>query len=241
MEQTVQAIPLENLAIAFIPVLLVLVIIWQWKLNLVESIYSLFRMLIQLLLIGYFLVYIFNSDSSVTVLILLSVMLVASSWIALRTIDIPNKELFLVVFISISVSGIFVLVIVSQGVVTATPWYKASILIPLGGMIFANSMTTISLAGERLVNEIKNGADFFKARQAAMSTSLIPIINSMFAVGLVSLPGMMTGQILAGVSPLSAVRYQIMVMCMIFGSSGLAAAIFLLLIKNKLNLKQTTS
>ena len=163
MEQTVQAIPLANLAIAFIPVLLVLLIIWQWKLNLVESIYSLFRMLIQLLLIGYFLVYIFNSDSSRTVLIVLSVMLVASSWIALRTIDIPNKDLFLVAFISISVSGIFVLAIVSQGVVSATPWYKASILIPLGGMIFANSMTTISLAGERLINEIKNGAEIGRA------------------------------------------------------------------------------
>lgn len=56
---------------------------------------------------------------------------------------------------------------------------------------------------------------------------MIPVINSLFAVGLVSLPGMMTGQILSGVSPLIAVRYQIMVMCMVFGAAGISAALFL--------------
>ena len=59
-----------------------------------------------------------------------------------------------------------------------------------------------------------------------MTTGMIPVINSLFAVGLVALPGMMTGQILSGVSPLIAVRYQIMVMCMMFGGAGLSAAVF---------------
>ena len=63
---------------------------------------------------------------------------------------------------------------------------------------------------------------------------MIPIFNALMAVGLVSLPGMMTGQILSGVSPLVAARYQIMVMLMIFGSSGISAAIFLLLLKRQL-------
>ena len=66
-----------------------------------------------------------------------------------------------------------------------------------------------------------------KAKAIALRTSLIPITNMLIAVGLVSVPGMMTGQILSGVSPLIAVRYQIMVMCMIFGSSGISAAVFL--------------
>jgi len=65
-----------------------------------------------------------------------------------------------------------------------------------------------------------------------MQAALIPIINALFAVGLVSLPGMMTGQILSGVSPLVAVRYQIMVMAMIFGASGIATAVFLLLARD---------
>lgn len=60
-----------------------------------------------------------------------------------------------------------------------------------------------------------------------MRAALIPIVNTLFAVGLVSLPGLMTGQILSGVSPLIAVRYQVMVMCMVFGAAGLSAALFL--------------
>jgi len=62
---------------------------------------------------------------------------------------------------------------------------------------------------------------------------MIPNVNALFAVGVVSLPGMMTGQILAGVSPFIAARYQIMVMCMVFASAGLASAIFLVLNKAK--------
>ena len=104
-------------------------------------------------------------------------------------------------------------------------------MIPLAGMIFANSMNSVSLAVERLNAEINKGVPYAEARNIALQASLIPIINSLFAVGLVSLPGMMTGQILSGVSPLIAIRYQIMVMCMIFGSSGISTACFLVMIK----------
>ena len=79
-------------------------------------------------------------------------------------------------------------------------------------------MNGISLAAERLESELKQGQPYEKAKVIALRTSLIPITNMLLAVGLVSVPGMMTGQILSGVSPLIAVRYQIMVMCMIFGS-----------------------
>ena len=104
-------------------------------------------------------------------------------------------------------------------------------MIPLAGMIFANSMNSISLAGERLEAEINRNIAYDQARIIALQASLIPITNSLFAVGLVSLPGMMTGQILSGVSPFIAARYQIMVMCMMFGSAGISTAIFLILIK----------
>jgi putative ABC transport system permease protein len=76
--------------------------------------------------------------------------------------------------------------------------------------------------------------DYMTARGIALRAALIPITNSLFAVGLVSLPGMMTGQILSGISPLIAVRYQIMVMCMIFSAVGISTAIFLILIKPQL-------
>ena len=98
-------------------------------------------------------------------------------------------------------------------------------------MIFANSMNSVSLAAERYESEIANGVPLINARHTALHASLIPTINMLFAVGLVSLPGMMTGQILSGVSPHVAVRYQIMVMCMIFGSAGISSAYFLALAK----------
>ena len=90
-------------------------------------------------------------------------------------------------------------------------------------------MNTVSLAGERFESEFKRGASYIVARETALDAALIPQINSLFAVGLVALPGMMTGQILLDVDPNIAVRYQIMVMCMVFGSGGIAAYIYLAL------------
>ena len=132
------------------------------------------------------------------------------------------------------------LFIVTQIVLRLTPWYNPRLLIPLAGMIFSNSMTSVSLAAERFFAESARGASFKKARNIAFSASLIPLLNSLFAVGLVSLPGMMTGQTLSGVSPLIAVRYQIMVMCMLFGASGMASASFLMLVGGSYLVKKKT-
>ncbi|HKJ53899.1 MAG TPA: ABC transporter permease, partial [Gammaproteobacteria bacterium] len=77
--------------------------------------------------------------------------------------------------------------------------------------------------------------DFSRARNSAFQAAMIPVTNSLLAVGLVSLPGMMTGQILAGTSPLIAARYQIIVMCMIFSSAGISAALFLWLLHQQRN------
>jgi putative ABC transport system permease protein len=91
----------------------------------------------------------------------------------------------------------------------------------------------VSVAAERFAMEIKQGMDSVNARNHAFKAGLIPIFNSLLAVGLVSLPGMMTGQILSGVSPLIAVRYQIVVMCMITGAAGMATALYLFLVTRK--------
>lgn len=233
MKNSIQIIPLENLALAFMPVVLVIIILWYWKLKYLNSMYAVFRMLIQLLLIGYFLAYIFEADNSLVVLGVLAVMLFSSSIIALRTIDIPKKSLYLKSFLAIVISGGLILILVTQGVLGLQPWYLPSYMIPLAGMIFANAMNSVSIAGERFGAELQRGAPYIEARNTALMASLIPITNSLFAVGLVSLPGMMTGQILSGVSPFIAARYQIMVMCMVYGSAGVSSAIFLTLIKTE--------
>jgi putative ABC transport system permease protein len=101
--------------------------------------------------------------------------------------------------------------------------------------VFANAMTAVSLAAERLYAELAHGLSWESARLTAYQAAMIPVINSLFAVGLVSLPGMMTGQILSGVSPLIAARYQIVVMCMIFAASGISTALFLAIVRRRVS------
>jgi putative ABC transport system permease protein len=132
---------------------------------------------------------------------------------------------------AIAAGGGITFVLVTQFVLDLEPWYNARFAIPLAGMIFANAMTSVSLAAERCFAELDRGVDYAEARRTALGAALIPITNSMLAVGLVSLPGMMTGQILSGVDPLVAVRYQIVVMCMVYAAAGLAAAGFLVAIR----------
>lgn len=231
MNGSLQSIPLFNLSLAFVPALITIVIFYRWSLKPGNALYALSRMLVQLLLIGYFLSYIFDSNNSAIILLILGIMIVSSSWIALGTVVEKRIELYRYAFMSIVVGGGVTLLLITQGVLMLDPWYSPKAMIPIAGMIFANSMNSVSLAAERLNAEVERNVDYKVARKIAFRSSMIPVINSLFAVGLVSLPGMMTGQILSGVSPLIASRYQIMVMCMIFGSAGITTAYFLVLVK----------
>jgi putative ABC transport system permease protein len=183
----------------------------------------------QLLLVGYALTFIFESNSAAVVVSVVSVMLATAGWIALRPLNDERRDLYPKVLIAISLGAMTVVVTATQGVLALDSWHNASVVIPLAGIVLSNSMNTVSLAAERFQAERRRGAAYRDARRIAMKTALIPMTNSLLAVGLVSLPGMMTGQILSGVSPIIAVRYQILVMCMIFGSAGLATSCFLVL------------
>ena len=237
MKNPIQVIPVINLALAFIPVIAVIVIHYIWSQGYKSSIYAVSRMLVQLLLIGYFLSYIFNSNSGLVVLTVLAVMIIIASWISLRTIKNKQMLLYPKALISLVIGGGITLVLVTQFVLNLTPWYLPSYFIPLAGMIFANAMNSVSLAADRLEAEINRNIEYEQARNIAFRASLIPITNSLFAVGLVAIPGMMTGQILSGISPLIAARYQIMVMCMVFSAAGISSACFLTLIKPDIALK----
>jgi putative ABC transport system permease protein len=229
MSHTIQDISLLNVAIGFVPMFFVLGFLFKWHMNYGNAIYAIVRMVMQLLIIGYLLVFIFNTRSPWIVLGILLIMLVAAGWIALGVVKQNQLKLLRNALIAIFTGGGVTLLVVTQGVLSLDPWYEPRYVIPLAGMIFANSMNTVSLAAERMTSETARGVEYGVARSAAFQASLIPVINSLFAVGLVSLPGMMTGQILSGVSPLVAVRYQIVVMCMIFSSAGISSALFLIL------------
>ncbi len=226
-------IELTDLAWGLIPVFITLWLIQRWAISPKRALLAIARMLLQLLLIGYVLTYIFDSDSPLLISGVLSVMLVAASWIALDSLPGRSLPMMGLSLLSVAGGGLFTLLVITQGVMHLEPWYKPSVIIPIAGMIFSNSMNTISLAGERFFSEFERDGDYATARNTAYQAALIPVTNALMAVGLVSLPGMMTGQILSGVSPLIAARYQIMVMLMIFGSSGISAALFLMLLRRQ--------
>ncbi len=230
MTQSISNIPISSLVLILIPVVVVLLIQFMWSLNYKEGIYSVVRMLAQLTIVGYLLGYIFNADNYWIILLIIFVMIAASSWIALRTIKQQRKQQYLYVVFSLLAGGATTLYLVTQVVLDFTPWYKPQYMIPLAGMIFSNCINSTSLAAERFFEETKRSTNILEARNIAYRTSMIPATNSLFAVGLVSLPGMMTGQILSGVDPLIAVRYQIMVMAMIYGAEGISSAVYLWLL-----------
>ena len=201
----------------------------RWLLDARTPLYANARMLVQLLAVGYVLTYVFETDHPLVIVAVVAGMVLISAWIALRPLKRGGVQLYPRVLVAIAASGLTMLAIVTQLVLDLPRWFEPQFVVPLAGMIFANAMNTVSLAAERFESECDRGVDYLEARRTALDAALIPQINALLAVGLVSLPGMMTGQILSGIEPLLAVRYQIMVMCMVFGSGGLGAVLYLAL------------
>jgi len=142
--------------------------------------------------------------------------------------------------LSLFISTLCVLLLALAVIVQPEPWYHPRYVIPLLGMLLGNSMTGIALALDRLTGEVwqqRNviearlmlGQDWNEAiseiRGEALRSGLMPIINAMAAAGIVSLPGMMTGQILAGAPPMEAVKYQILILFLITVVSGVGVII----------------
>jgi putative ABC transport system permease protein len=183
-----------------------------------------------LLLVGYVLGIVFAVKNLGSVLAILSIMMAIATVVARNRIDKKLPQLLWIVGGSILVSTALTLIYTNFLVLKPTNWYEPQYIIPLTGIVLGNAMNAAALAGERLVAAIKAdrleiethlslGATPQQAiaryRQEAIRASLIPTLNSMMVVGVVSLPGMMTGQILSGVDPLNAAAYQILIMFML--------------------------
>ena len=221
-------IPLSHLLYMLLPIGVVAYFYTKWIGNAKEIAIATVRMVLQLLLIGYLLFYIFNNKNSLVGLAIIVFMGLVASLIALRNVQTRTKEHYLKIFIAILLGGTVNLLLVLYAVIDLEPFYQPRFIIPLAGMIYANAMNAVSLASERFEKEIELHS-YEEARAIALKSSLIPQVNAFLAVGLVSLPGMMTGQILSGVDPTIAVRYQIVVMAMVLGSAGMSVVTYLYL------------
>jgi len=199
------------------------------------------RAVIQLTLIGHVLVWVFDTNRWYCVLAVLLLMVLTATLAATPRLGGASAQprLWPICFVSILIGSSLSLAYVGVVVVDVTPWYNPRYLIPLFGMILGNAMNGAALAAERLQSEIETGRALIEAylalgasaqqasaapAQRAIVAAMIPTINALAVVGLVSLPGTMTGQILAGSSPTLAVRYQLVVVFMIAAATALTAA-----------------
>ncbi|NQZ31575.1 MAG: ABC transporter permease [Oceanospirillaceae bacterium] len=227
-----QTISWLSLSWCLIPIIMTMGIYIHWQLNAKELMIACARMFIQLITIGYVLIFMFSEPSPIFTLAIMTLMICAASWIAIRPVR-QHKGYFKPAIIALAIAVLLHLFISVQLILEVQHWYLPKIIVPLAGMYFANTMNTISLASERFQSNIEQNMPVNEARKSAFQSAMIPQINSLLAVGLVSLPGMMTGQILSDVSPAIAVRYQVMIMTMMLGSNALGAAIMLWQLERK--------
>lgn len=201
------------------------------------------RMVVQLLALGYVLHLVFALSSPAPVLLIMLIMAVFSVQAVASRVRERMPNFYRVVGVAIFIGCGGATFFFCSLVIGLTPWYDPRYLIPLAGMIIGNSMTGASLAAERLAAEMKDRRDEIEAmlclgassRQAsreavrsAYRAALIPSINAMAAMGIVFIPGMMTGQILSGTDPIIAVKYQIAIMCVITGSVAVTSLLILI-------------
>lgn len=231
---------LDLLAAAGMVLVAIGIVRWQRAGLVTDLLVGALRTVVQLALVGHVLVYVFGLNRWPWVVALLAVMLLVATREAVVRQDRRPRSLYPITGIALLAGSGLTLVYVSVVVVQVDPWYNPRYLIPLFGMIIGNAMNGAALAIERLASEIDTrqaeieaylalGADAnYASREPvrrALRAALIPTVNSLMVVGLVALPGMMTGQIIAGASPLVAIRYQIVVMFMLASCVTIAACI----------------
>lgn len=202
------------------------------------------RTVVQLTLVGLVLEWVFALDRWWLVLLVLASMVVNAGIAAVRRTDRRFPGVWTTGLVAVSVSGVLVTFTVTEVVIGIDPWYAPRYLIPLMGMVLGNALTGLSLCLDRIMADLDRrrdevevalalGASVWEASRGlvgeAVRTGMIPILNAMTVAGIVSLPGMMTGQILAGAPPFEAVKYQIVVMFMIAAAASLGALLAALL------------
>ncbi len=227
-------IEVYELAFMLIPIVIIGMVMWSWKINTRDYWVANLRMFVQLSLVGFVLIYLFKDNNIFLGSLVMMVMLLISAWISLRPLSNKNFKHYADITVAIiagtSISMLLILVLVLK----PEPVYQAQLIIPLLGLILGNTMNSISLSGERFTHELDANKNYKEARNSAFNTAMIPRINSLLAMGLVALPGTMTGQIISGVDPVVAARYQIMIMAAILISSAISIIVYLSLrMKNK--------
>ncbi|ACA14658.1 conserved hypothetical protein [Methylobacterium sp. 4-46] len=209
------------------------------------------RMVVQLIGVGYLLRLVFAlDDPRATLVLVLAMSLVAAREVAAR----PEQRFRGLVTEGIGLGGVLLATAATCGLALATairptPWYDPRYAIPLAGIVLGSVLNAASLTLDSLLGGVRReraaieaqlglGVPFAEAVAGPVRTAvrrgLLPVINQMSAAGIITLPGIMTGQILAGMDPVEAVKYQILLLFLLAGASGLAALATALLARRAL-------
>lgn len=224
-------------------------LLFAWRVgNEVSFLWGAVRTVVQLLAVGYVLRWIFETNVVWWVLLGFVVMLSAAAWTASRRTSGRVPGLLAVAGLSLAIGAGATTLAVTALVVRVDPWWDPRYFLPLAGMIIGNAMNAAALAAERLQSEMRArreqieeylalGAHPRQASResvrAALRAALLPTVNAMLTVGLVSLPGMMTGQIVAGADPTDAARYQIVVMFMLTSATTVSAMLLAAMLRGR--------
>jgi putative ABC transport system permease protein len=207
------------------------------------------RAVVQLLAIGYVLGWVFAHGQWYVVLPLMALMTLIAGLSASGRGTRGYKGQRLDSIGAIWASAWLIMAVGLFAVIRVHPWYEPQYAIPILGMILGNTLTGVSLAMERMTHELTANRVLIEARLAlgatrweaaeaaarqAVKAGMMPTINQMTVVGLVSLPGMMTGQVLAGQDPTQAVRYQAVILFLIAAASALGTVLAVLLTYRRL-------
>jgi putative ABC transport system permease protein len=202
------------------------------------------RTVVQLLAIGYVLSWLFALTGWLPVVVMAGVMIFAAGRAAVSRSKRTFPGVYTMAYVTLLFTGVATTLTVTGAVIGVAPWYRPQYVVPLLGMVLGNCLTGISLCLDSLLaalteqralveTDLALGATKWEAARDALREGtrrgMIPILNSMMVVGIVALPGMMTGQILEGADPLEAVKYQIVVMFMIAAGTALGCMLMALL------------
>lgn len=221
-----------QLAIFMLVLLVPLVVNFRFSLGLTrEMTLAVVRMSLQLVLVGLYLQFLFELNNPLLNLMWLTVMLLVGTSAIISSSALEAKHLYLPVLIGLLLGLVPLLLLLLLALLQPVPVYNAQYLIPLAGMLLGNSLSGNIVALQRLFTAFRDKSDEYEGAlalgatppqaslpfvQLAMQQAFAPILASMATTGLVTLPGMMTGQILGGVDPITAVKYQLVILVAIF-------------------------
>lgn len=209
-----------------------------------EMLISALRMGIQLTLVGVYLEYLFHLDSLLVNLLWLVAMMAIGTSSILDKAKLPKAALFVPVSTGLFIGLLPILALICLVIVQPTPLYNAQYVIPLAGMLLGNSLGGNIVALQNFFTALEERKSEYEAAislgasiqyatlpflREAIRKSLAPTLASMATSGLVTLPGMMTGQILGGADPIVAIKYQIMIMIAIFVMMSVSISVALTL------------